>query len=229
MIAENIHRIRQHIDNVAKNCGRNPGDIRLMAVSKTIDTATICQAINAGIDLLGENRVQEICAKIPALSGLNYEMHLIGQLQTNKAKMVVDKVSCIQSLDRERLALKLQEELEKADHSLDVLIQVNTSYEESKSGVAPECAIDFISKIYEYDRLRIQGLMTIGAHSDDEQLVRQSFRLLKEIQEKARDRFSHRASFDVLSMGMSGDWQIAVQEGATLLRLGSVIFGQRQG
>lgn len=226
-VAENIVRLRHQIADISFACGRDPKSVTLMAVTKTISPERIIEAIAAGLTLIGENKVQEIQAKRQALATASPCIHLIGHLQSNKVRDVVDLVDCIESLDREKLARKLQSRLDCIDRTLDVYVQVNTSGKASQSGVAPAETMKLIREIVAMDRLRLKGLMTIGVHSPDEALVRGCFRRLVALQQQARDRFSDRASFDVLSMGMSGDFRLALAEGATLIRLGSAIFGAR--
>lgn len=226
-VRENLVQLQAEIARVARVCGRDPAEITLMPVTKTQPPEAIREAIACGYGLIGENRVQEIRAKEAALADMPHQVHLIGQLQTNKVKEVIGRVSCVQSLDREKLALKLQERLEFVDQHLDVLIQVNTSGEVSKSGVSPEAVMALIENVLSLDRLRIRGLMTIGTLTDEEAEIRRCFRQLVGIQREAQARFADKANFDVLSMGMSGDWPLAVAEGATLIRVGGAIFGSR--
>ena len=226
-VAENIANLRREIGDVSSACERDPQSVTLMAVTKTVSPERIGEAFAAGLTLIGENRVQEIKAKRQALAAVVHRTHLIGHLQSNKIRDIIGLVDCIESLDHEKLAQKLQSRLEFIDRTIDVYVQVNTSGEASKSGVAPEEAMALIREVVAMDRLRLKGLMTIARHSADAVLVRGCFRRLVALQQRARDRFSDRASFDVLSMGMSGDWRLAIAEGATLIRVGSAIFGAR--
>ena len=227
-IAGNIADLQREIGDLSLACGRDPQTVTLMAVTKTVSPQRILEAIDAGITLIGENKVQEIQAKQQALAAATYRTHLIGHLQSNKVKEVITLVDCIESVDREKLAHKLQDRLDVTDRTMEVYVQVNTSGVMSQFGVAPEKTMALIREIVAMDRLHLKGLMTIATHSADEALVRGCFRRLVVLQARARDRFCDRASFDVLSMGMSGDWRLAVVEGATLVRVGSAIFGARQ-
>ncbi len=224
----NLEYIQKQIAASAERAGRKVEEITLMPVTKTVAVEAIREAITAGFPLIGENKVQEIKQKHEGLSDLAHQVHLIGHLQTNKVKEVIGLVDCVQSVDSLKLAKKLQQRLEFVDATLDILVQVNTSGETSKSGVAPEDAEALIAEITQMERLNLKGLMTIGANTTDREIVRTSFRDLAQIREIVRQRFSDKATFDVLSMGMSGDMDIAIEEGATLIRVGSAIFGARQ-
>lgn len=228
MIRDNITAIRRQIDETAQGCGRKGEEIRLMLVSKTVTPARIKEALAAGETLIGENKIQELAGKYDELSAIAHETHMIGQLQTNKVKEAIAYADCIQSLDRLRLVTRLHNRLEFEDKSINALLQVNVSAEASKSGVPPEQAMALLEAILPLERIRLQGLMTIGANSDDENEVRRGFRLLKQLQRQAQDRFGDYGDFSVLSMGMSGDMRIAIEEGSTMVRVGSAIFGARQ-
>ncbi|UJF25117.1 YggS family pyridoxal phosphate-dependent enzyme [Suttonella sp. R2A3] len=226
-IHNSIARVLEQISGACEQAERSPEDVRLMMVTKTVEAARIREALASGQTLIGENKVQEINAKYDALADVAHDTHLIGHLQTNKIKDVIAQVSCIQSLDRVKLAHKLEQRLEFEDRTIDVLVQVNTSGEASKFGVAPEDTLALIEETLHCERIRIRGLMTIGANTTDESRIRACFRSLREIQAQARDRFADRAQFDELSMGMSGDMALAIAEGSTLVRVGSAIFGAR--
>lgn len=227
LIAAKLAAVQQQIQEIAAHCDRNPQSITLMPVSKTVAPETIREAIAAGYPLLGENKVQEIQSKAGALADMPHQVHLIGHLQTNKVKDVIGLVSCVQSVDSLKLAKKLQQRLEFVDSHLDILIQVNTSGEDSKSGIAPEQALDLIDAVCAFERLSIKGLMTIGANTDNEEVIRACFRQLRQLQIAAQHKYGAYSDFAVLSMGMSADMKIAIEEGSTLLRVGSAIFGAR--
>lgn len=226
-IKDNIACIQKKIVSAAQRANRDPQSILLMPVTKTVAPEAIIEAISCGFAMIGENKVQEIQAKYSALEAFPHKTHLIGHLQTNKVKDVVGLVDCIQSLDSLRLAKKLQDRLAYEDKTIEALVQVNVSGEQSKSGVSPEEALALIKEVIQMDRITLRGLMTIGANVDDEKVIRQGFRQLAMLQQEAQQRFSHQADFSVLSMGMSGDMEIAIEEGATLVRVGSAIFGKR--
>lgn len=226
-IADNIIAVQQRIRLAAESVGRCADEVMLLPVTKTVAPELILQAFATGVSCIGENKVQEIVAKAEALCATPHQVHLIGHLQTNKVKDVVDRVSCVQSVDTIRVARKLQDCLEEKNLSIEVLVQVNTSGEESKFGVAPDKALSLIAEIIQMPCLTLRGLMTIGAHVDDEEVIRAGFRRLKCLAVQAADAFSHRADFSVLSMGMSDDLELAVEEGSTLIRVGRAIFGAR--
>lgn len=227
-IAENIAHIKQRMAEACHQCGRNPDEVKLLLATKTIDPETIKLALNTGETLIGENKVQELRDKFEALKDTPHTKHLIGHLQTNKVKDVLkSEVQCIQSLDRWDLAEKLQQRLEYEQKTIEVLIQVNTSYEESKSGLEPNEVLDFVKKVASLDRLKIKGLMTIGLLSEDQEKVRQCFQLLKKIQQDIIAENIPNVEMTELSMGMSGDLETAIAEGSTMIRVGTAIFGQR--
>jgi len=183
--------------------------------------------LEAGETLIGENKVVELKQKAASLQDIPHEKHFIGHLQTNKIKEVLPYISCLQALDRLELARKLNQRLQAEGRSLDVLLQVNTSYEESKFGVSPENAIGLVKEIAQYDTLKIKGLMTIGLFSAEREKVSRCFRLLKNIQHQMKALDLPNVSMQELSMGMSGDLELAIAEGATIVRVGTAIFGQR--
>lgn len=226
-IIEGIGIIRNEINVACEKSGRNNDEVKLLLATKTVSPDRIRMAIEAGESLIGENRVQEYTEKFEAIKDLNCERHFIGHLQTNKVKEVLKYVSCIQSVDRIELAEKLDSRLQNEGRSLDIFVQVNTSFEESKFGVTPEEAFALIKKINALDTLKIKGLMTIGLFSDEEVLVKKSYRLLREIKDRAIAEGLVTDDCGALSMGMSNDLQWAIEEGATMVRVGSAIFGRR--
>lgn len=227
-IAQNIAEIKERIENACKVAGRNTNEVKLLLATKTISPEVIKIAFEAGETLIGENKVQELRDKYEALKEISHTKHLIGHLQTNKIKDVLKcDVSCIQSLDRWDLAEKLQQRLEYENKTMEVLVQVNTSYEESKFGLEPKDVVDFVEKVSHLDRLKIKGLMTIGVFSDNENEIRKCFQRLKNIQQEIIAKKIPNVEMKELSMGMSGDLEIAIQEGATIIRVGSAIFGER--
>lgn len=226
-IARNIAQVLSEIEAACIQVGRDPDEVRLMLVTKTKPAEMIRTALATGQTLIGENKVQEINAKYDALADIAHETHMIGHLQTNKIKDVIGQASCIQSLDRIKLARKLQDRLEFEDCTIHALIQVNTSGEASKFGATPDDALGLIEEVLSCDRIRVRGLMTIGANTDDEAQIRACFRLLRRIQQQAQQRFGDKSDFAELSMGMSGDMALAIEEGSTMVRVGRAIFGIR--
>lgn len=226
--ADNIADVRHRIDVAAQRAGRDPKDVRLLPVSKTVPEERLRLAITAGATLLGENKVQEALRKAENLadvSGLGWAV--IGNLQTNKAKYVARFASEFHALDRMRIAETLQRRLEIEDRTLDVYVQVNTSGEDSKFGLDPADVEEFIAQLTSFDRLNVHGLMTLAIFSADTSRVRTCFQVLRGL----RDRLCQSAPGGIrpvgLSMGMSGDYETAVAEGATTVRVGQAIFGAR--
>ncbi|HEY0298183.1 MAG TPA: YggS family pyridoxal phosphate-dependent enzyme [Arachidicoccus sp.] len=222
-----LQSIHTKINDACQKTGRKEHEVRLLLATKTVSPEKIRLAVNAGETLIGENRVQEYTEKFDAIKDLNCERHFIGHLQTNKVKEVLKYVSCIQSVDRADLAEKLDTRLQQESRSIDIYVQVNTSFEESKFGVEPDKAFELIEKINQLGTLNIKGLMTIGLFSDDEILVRKSYRLLRELRDEAISKGLLAADCRELSMGMSNDLEWAIEEGATMVRVGSAIFGKR--
>lgn len=227
-IIENIATIQRRILNACKENGRNPDEVTLLLATKTVSADRIRIALEAGCTLIAENKVQEIKEKYEALKGIPHVNHFIGHLQSNKIKDLLKyDVSCIQSLDRFDLAEKLHQRLLFEKKTMEVFIQVNTSFEESKFGVSPEATIELVQKVATFNTLKIKGLMTIGLFSAETQKVRKCFRLLKDIQQQIMALNIPEVSVNELSMGMSGDLEIAIAEGATIIRVGTAIFGER--
>lgn len=223
-LIRNIEATRQRVKSACAKCGRDSRDIRLLLATKSVSAANILLALRAGETLIGENKVQELKEKFDALKEVPHETHFIGHLQTNKIKDVVKYAQCIQSVDRLALAEKLQQRLEFENRTMEVFLQVNTSGESSKFGIAPEKALDLGRQVMHLDRIRLRGLMTIGLFSAETGQVRACFRLLKNIQRQLLDQG---LPVYALSMGMSGDLETAVEEGATLVRVGTAVFGPR--
>ncbi|MBI9100328.1 MAG: YggS family pyridoxal phosphate-dependent enzyme [Spirochaetaceae bacterium] len=225
-IAENIQNIYRIIAETAGKCGRNPKDISLMAVSKTKPMSMLLEAYDAGMRLFGENRVQEAVDKRKELPA-DAEIQLIGHLQSNKTKLSVGNFSCIQSVDSLKIARKINDQALTLGIVQDILLEVKTSEEEAKSGFSGEALyFDSVKEIMAMENIQVKGLMTIAPFVDDEKIIRQSFSQCRLIFEKTKEIYPH-APLSVLSMGMSGDYRIAIEEGATLIRVGSSIFGTR--
>jgi PLP dependent protein len=226
-IKSNIETIESKINNSCKISNRNMEDVKLIAVTKTVDIDAINDAIECGITDVGENKPQELSRKYEAI-GDKVRWHLIGSLQTNKVKYIIDKVYMIHSIDRLSLCDEIQKRAEKIHREINCLVQVNISKEESKHGILEEDTIDFIKSIASnYPNIKVKGLMTMAPNTDDENLIRDVFKKLKDLSKKIDDENIKGVSMDKLSMGMSNDFEIAVQEGATFVRVGTSIFGQR--
>ncbi len=227
-IIENLRQITERIARACAQSGRPAEEVKLLLATKTVTADRIKTALLAGQNLIAENKVQELKEKYEALKEVSHTNHFIGHLQSNKIKDILKyEVACVQSLDRLELAEKLQQRLELEDKRLDVLIQVNTSFEDSKFGVSPGDALSLVQQVAALDRLTIKGLMTIGLFSAETEKVRQCFRLLKSIQQQVIALNIARVSMDELSMGMSGDLETAIEEGATIVRVGTAVFGER--
>ncbi len=226
-ILNNLKTIHKRINNACKVNERNPGEVRLLLATKTVSVDKIKTALQAGEGLIGENKVQELKQKSDALRDVPHESHFIGHLQTNKVKEVLKYVSCVQSLDRLRLAEKLDQRLQFEGRSLDVLVQVNTSGEQSKFGLHPNEIMKFVEQVATLDTLKIKGLMTIGLFSAELEKVRQCFRLLGRLRQRIEAAAFPNVEMKELSMGMSGDLETAIAEGATIVRVGTAIFGER--
>ncbi|MDR2221627.1 MAG: YggS family pyridoxal phosphate-dependent enzyme [Flavobacteriaceae bacterium] len=228
-IIENIKQIQARITAACVQSGREIADVQLLLATKTVNAERIKIAIENGYPLIAENKVQEIKQKWDTLEHVPHQSHFIGHLQTNKIKDILRyNVSCIQSVDRLDLAQKLDQRLTYEGKTMDILIQVNTSAEESKFGVPPEEALALIKEVMLLPTLNIKGLMTIGLFSTDTLKVRACFKRLKELQQSIEALQLPRVQMKELSMGMSNDLEIAIAEGATIIRVGTAIFGQRQ-
>lgn len=228
LIRTNIARVRERMRMACQTAGRDPESVRLLLATKTVEPERVRIAIEMGETLVAENRVQEVRPKFEALRDLEYERHFIGHLQSNKINALVPYVSCIQSVDRLSLAKKLQGKLERDGETRKVLLQVNTSGEESKFGLDPDSALDFAREVSRFDALKIKGLMTIGLFTDDVELARPSLRLLREVRDQIRQLNLDGVEMNELSMGMTGDLEVAIEEGSTIVRVGTAIFGRRE-
>lgn len=226
-IKKNIEHINDEIKNVCNACNRDKEEVTLMAVTKTVDVDEVLEAINCGITDIGENKPQELARKYEVI-GNKVKWHLIGSLQTNKVKYIIDKVDMIHSLDREALCEEIQKRAEKINKVIDCLVQVNISKEETKHGIYKEDVVDFISMVSKkYKNIRIKGLMTMAPFTDDKDVVIEVFKDLKNISEEIKELGFIDVSMEQLSMGMSHDYKIAIKEGATIIRVGTSIFGPR--
>lgn len=215
----------RRIDRACERAQRDRDEVLLLPVTKTVPAARIAVALEAGCRALGENRVQDALAKHEQLSAHAVEWHLIGHLQRNKVKSALEFAACIQSVDRVALVERLARQLAERGGSVDVLLQVNTSGAEGQFGVAPEEVGALAAAAAAESALRLRGLMTIGRLAADPEDTRDCFRLLRQLRDRLQDELGQ--PLPVLSMGMSGDLEVAIEEGATLVRVGSAIFGER--
>ena len=225
-VSDNIRRVREIVAEATHRSGRSPADIRLMAVTKTVANSRIAEAVRAGADIIGENYVQEAKRKQETL-GKTGEWHLIGRLQTNKAKYAVRLFDVIQSVDRLEIAAEIDRRARAAGLVMKILIEVNVAGEETKSGVPIADTVDLVRAIAPFENLSIQGLMTMPPWFDDPQNARPFFRALRELRDRIGAGGIPRVEMKELSMGMTGDYPVAVEEGATIVRIGRGIFGQR--
>jgi len=224
-VAERLQAVNSEIFEAARRAGRDPGSVRLVAVSKTVDAERIREAYDAGARVFGENYVQAAVAKIDRLPR-DVDWHMIGHLQSNKAKRAVEVFNTVETLDRPSLAAALEKAARARRLRLDVLVQVNVGGESSKSGATTEEAAELVQKAEEWPNLRFCGLMTIPPYLADPERVRPHFRALRELRDRLRPSPAG-AELTELSMGMSHDFAVAIEEGATLVRVGTAIFGER--
>lgn len=227
MIRDRLETLLQSVRQACERAGRDPGEIQIVLVTKTVSEDRILEAFQCGITQFGENRVQELVLKKKNLPP-DIEWHMIGHLQTNKVKQLLGEVILIHSLDRLELVEAIEREAEKKKiEKVPCLIQVNMSREAAKYGVEPEKVEGFLTQIRAQSPVEIRGLMTIGPLTEDRERIRECFRNTRLLRDRLREKFSSRDG-SVLSMGMSGDYTIAVEEGATLLRIGTAVFGARE-
>ena len=227
-ILHNLKIINQRIKNACEKAGRNIDEVKLLLATKTVSAERIKIVLKNGQTLIAENKVQELKEKYEDLKDIPHENHFIGHLQTNKIKDILKyDVSCVQSLDRLDLAEKLHQRLLSVGKTMDVLIQVNTSNEESKFGIHPDNAVELVKNVSELSTLKIKGLMTIGLFSAETEKVRSCFKLLKKLQQEIIQQNIPNVEMKELSMGMSGDLETAIEEGSTIIRVGTAVFGAR--
>lgn len=230
-MAQRLAALEQQISTACARAGRTRADVTLVAVSKTVEAARIRAAINAGVRVLGENRVQEAQTKQPELAeqcaAQQVQWHLIGHLQTNKARRAVELFDAIHSVDSLKLAEKLAQVAAELGKRLPILLEVNLGGEASKAGVTSDAVLPLCEAVAKLSHVQLRGLMTVPPFLDDAEQMRPYFRQLRELQEAARGAGIVDANFNELSMGMSNDFTIAIEEGATLVRVGTALFGAR--
>ena len=227
-VEDNYKAIRQRIEESAIKAGRNPADVRLMAVTKTVESVYINRALDLGADLIGENRVQEYLGKKDELHLDGVEKHLIGHLQTNKVKQIVGEVDMIESVDSVKLAKEISRVSANKGITTDILVEVNVGREDSKSGIYLEGLEELLLEIAEMPFIKIKGLMTIPPICDTDEEVSKYFEAMHQTFIDIRDKKLDNVSMDILSMGMSGDFEAAVANGSNIVRVGSAIFGARK-
>ena len=226
IVSENLKRVQYNIAEAKAKYRNENDDVRLMAVTKTVPYEIVNSVIEQGVDLLGENRVQEYLDKKDHYDK-NAEVHFIGHLQTNKVKYIIDSVKCIHSVDSLKLAEEIQKQAAKHDVTADILVEVNIANEESKFGISKDETIQMVRDIAKLDHLKIKGLMTIAPFVENPEDNRLYFREIKQLSVDINNQNIDNVSMDVLSMGMTGDYMVAIEEGATMVRVGTGIFGER--
>ncbi len=226
MIKENINTVLENIDTACKNAGRKPEDVCLIAVSKTKPVSMLLEAYDCGMRQYGENKVQEMCDKMPQLPQ-DIHWHMIGHLQTNKVKYIVGRTELIHSVDSIKLAEEISRESCKKNVISNILVEVNVAREESKFGIMPEDAVAFVEMISRLPGICVKGLMTIAPFVENPEENREIFRNLKKLSIDIINKHIDNVSMNVLSMGMTNDYMVAVEEGATHVRVGTGIFGER--
>lgn len=226
MIAQNLHQVQENIKKACEKANRNPSEVTLIAVSKTKPVSMLQEAYDEGVRTFGENKVQEIMDKYGQLPQ-DIEWHMIGHLQRNKVKYIADKVTMIHSLDSLRLAETIESEASKHNRVIPVLIEVNVAMEESKFGISVDEVLPFVQELSKFPHLRVNGLMTIAPYVENPEENRQIFRKLKKLSVDIEEKNINNINMSVLSMGMTGDYQVAIEEGATMVRVGTGIFGER--
>lgn len=226
MIRENLEQVRKNIEEACRAVGRDPSEVTLIAVSKTKPVPLLREAYDAGARCFGENKVQEIMDKYPQLPE-DIQWHMIGHLQRNKVKYIVDKAAMIHSVDSLRLAEAIEQEAAKHEVQVPILLEVNVAEEESKFGLKMDEVLPLIETVSGFPHIRILGLMTIAPYVEDPEENRDIFRQLKKLSVDIEAKNINNVNMSVLSMGMTGDYQVAVQEGSTMVRVGTGIFGER--
>lgn len=226
-IKDNLNIIRNNIENSIQKSKYKENDVILLAVTKTVDVDAVKEAINNGVTDVGENKPQELSRKYDII-GDKVNWHLIGSLQTNKVKYIIDKVYMIHSLDRYVLCDEIQKRAEKINKTINCLVQVNISKEDSKHGLEEDDVLEFIKNVSEkYSNIKVKGLMTMAPFTEDEKVIRSVFKKLKDLSIKIDEENIDNISMKYLSMGMSNDYQIAIEEGSNMVRVGTSIFGKR--
>jgi len=224
MIAENIQYIKDRIERASARSGRNSAEITVVAVAKTFSSDAVREAVGAGVPDIGENYVQELLTKRSVLENEPIRWHFIGHLQTNKVKAVAGWIHAIHAVDSLRLGEEIAKRAKEFDRSIDILVEVNTSGETSKFGVRPDEAEKLVAALNVLDHIRVKGLMTIGPLLPDPESARPAFRMLRQLKESLEGKG---ILLDHLSMGMTNDFEVAIEEGATMIRVGTAIFGKR--
>lgn len=226
-VAQNVRAIMQQVRDTALQAGRDPSEVQVMAVTKTVDPVLVNAAIGAGITLLGENKAQELCAKYDSYHKDGVQIHFIGHLQTNKVRQIVDKVSMVESVDSIKLAREIDRHCAAIGKVMDVLLEVNIGREENKTGIFPEFLPALLEEAGKLERIRVRGLMTIPPVCETEEEVLQYFSQMRQLFIDIKQKKYDNISMEILSMGMSADYLAAVRCGSNIVRIGTAMFGQR--
>ena len=226
-IRENIQNIESKIEAAAKKSGRKRQDILLLAVTKTLPPEKMRAALESGINSFGENKVQELMNKYGSFAGDGVSWHLIGHLQTNKVKYIIDKADMIHSVDSVRLSAEINKRAKDRGIISDILVEVNIAGEDTKFGVSPGMVFEMLSEIKDYENIRIRGLMTVAPFVENGEENRGYFRQMKQLLVDINGKKLNNIDMDILSMGMTGDYETAIEEGANIVRVGTGIFGAR--
>lgn len=227
MIKDNIYTILEKTKQAAIRSGRNLEDVTVIAVSKTVDSERAREAVEAGLVNLGENRVQELVKKYDELSNTNVKWHLIGHLQKNKVKYIIDKTVLIHSLESLELAKEINKKAKQHDLISNVLIELNIGEELSKFGISEDVVYEFVKSLEQFENIKVLGLMTVAPFTENPEDVRWVFKKMKEIFDKISGMKLKNTEMKYLSMGMTNDFEIAIEEGANIIRIGTAIFGAR--
>lgn len=226
-IKENIDEILKRKNEAALRCGRNPEDITIIAVSKTVDGSRAREAVMGGLENLGENRVQEIMNKYDELQDLQVKWHMIGHLQKNKVKYIIDKVELIHSVESIELAAEINKRASQHNIISNILIELNIGEEESKFGINEISVYEFVSSMEQFENIKVMGLMTVAPYCENPEDVRWVFKKMKEIFDKISSMNLKNTQMKYLSMGMTNDFEIAIEEGSNIVRIGTAVFGKR--
>ena len=226
-VAQNVQKIAQDVREAALQAGRDPSEVQVMAVTKTVDPVLVNAAIGAGITLLGENKAQELCAKYDSYHKDGVQIHFIGHLQTNKVRQIVDKVSMVESVDSIKLAREIDRHCAAIGKVMDVLLEVNIGREENKTGIFPELLPALLEEAGKLEHIRVRGLMTIPPVCETEEEVLQYFSQMRQLFIDIKQKKYDNISMEILSMGMSADYLAAVRCGSNIVRICTAMFGQR--
>jgi len=228
MIAENVRKIRERIDFACRKAGRDPESVTLIAVTKTFPADHVVEVVRSGVTDVGENYIQELIEKRKAIGNIPVQWHFLGHLQSNKVKYIGDWIHLIHSVESLSLAKEVHKRAGESGRTIPVLIEVNTTGEASKFGKKPEETLDFVRQLAGLSNIQIAGLMTIGPFLPDPEGSRPMFKTLKSLNEQLASLHQGNVNPVHLSMGMSGDFEVAIEEGATMVRIGTALFGRRQ-